>query len=174
MAKHGRTYRYPEGEQRPVSLTVRVPAALYDRLTQYASLHRYSLTEVVLEGIESRLETPADPREHGASDESHTDVLQQLEARLEAIVDVKIAAALAPQPRATAAPPPPATAELPQVASSSDPAPPFNTHTQYLGKLCPQGHNYAGTGQSLRNKKSASCVACNTAVIQARRHATHR
>ena len=107
MAKHGRAYRYPEGDQRPVSLTVRVPAALYDRLTQYASMHRYSLTEVVLEGLEWRLDTPADPREHVASDESHTDVLQQLEARLETIVDAKIAAALAQQPRETAAPPPP-------------------------------------------------------------------
>ena len=39
--------------------------------------------------------------------------------------------------------------------------PPFDTSKRYLGPLCPQGHDWAGTGQSLRNKKSHNCLACN-------------
>lgn len=31
----------------------------------------------------------------------------------------------------------------------------------YLGKLCPRGHSYEGSGGSLRRKKNNHCVRCN-------------
>jgi hypothetical protein len=209
MAPRGRPYRYQEGEKRPVSISLRVPADIYDRLTQYASMHRQSITELVLEGIEWRLETPADPRVQLASDKSNADVLQQLEALIDAKLDAKIEAVLAKRHLEVAVPTPhrqPSTDDIqyynrntviqalsregalaPQDGlqpcetpvgheAVSDPVPTpasdiplFNTTTSYLGKLCPNGHDYAGTGQSLRNRKGNYCVACNKEKIQAKR-----
>jgi len=36
----------------------------------------------------------------------------------------------------------------------------FNPEKHVLGKLCKYGHDYQGTGLSLRNKKSKGCVEC--------------
>ena len=46
--------------------------------------------------------------------------------------------------------------------------PPFDTSKRYLGILCPRGHDYAGTGQSLRNRKGSYCIACNKEQVQAK------
>jgi hypothetical protein len=41
--------------------------------------------------------------------------------------------------------------------------PAFDRTRYRLGKLCPKGHDYYGTGQSLRvNNKVGYCIACNT------------
>ena len=64
-----------------------------------------------------------------------------------------------------------------EVAPGSDPQetpevtaiPPFNPHTRYLGTLCLCGHDYAGTGQSLRNIKGRYCIACNREGQKAKR-----
>ena len=39
MAKLGRPFAYQEGDQRPVTISLRVPADVYDRLKQYSSMH---------------------------------------------------------------------------------------------------------------------------------------
>lgn len=39
------------------------------------------------------------------------------------------------------------------------------TAKQFLGWLCPHGHDHKGTGKSVRNKKSMKCVPCHTASI---------
>jgi 5-methylcytosine-specific restriction endonuclease McrA len=36
----------------------------------------------------------------------------------------------------------------------------FDTDKFYLGKLCKYGHDYEGTGQSLRHKKRTACIVC--------------
>jgi hypothetical protein len=47
---------------------------------------------------------------------------------------------------------------------------PFDTIKYRLGKLCPRGHDYHGTGQSLRvNNKAGYCLACNAAANQRKR-----
>ena len=47
---------------------------------------------------------------------------------------------------------------------------PFDPVKYRLGKLCPRGHDYQGTGQSLRvNNKAGYCLACNAAVNQRKR-----
>ncbi|HEY5868433.1 MAG TPA: hypothetical protein VI542_23215 [Candidatus Tectomicrobia bacterium] len=47
---------------------------------------------------------------------------------------------------------------------------PFDTTRYRLGKLCPRGHDYEGTGQSLRvNNKAGYCIACNVATKQRKR-----
>jgi len=49
--------------------------------------------------------------------------------------------------------------------------PPFDTNTSYLGKLCPKGHDYYGTGQSLRRHHNQSCRECDRLSKQAQRQA---
>lgn len=53
-----------------------------------------------------------------------------------------------------------ATSQTPSPPASD--VPPFNASTRYLGALCPQGHEWGTTGQSLRNLKGNYCISCNT------------
>ena len=49
--------------------------------------------------------------------------------------------------------------------------PAFDTGKYVLGKLCPQGHDYHGTGQSLRHRRRHVCLACDAEQARARRQA---
>jgi hypothetical protein len=54
------------------------------------------------------------------------------------------------------------------------PPPAFDPTRHRLGRLCPRGHDWQGTGQSLRaNNKAGYCLACQAEDARARR-ATHR
>ena len=48
---------------------------------------------------------------------------------------------------------------------------PFDTTRYYLGKLCPKGHDFQGTGQSLLRKHNQHCRACENEGKRARRQA---
>src|SRR5687768_11450329 len=49
-------------------------------------------------------------------------------------------------------------------------SPPGLDVTRYrLGKLCPQGHDYQGTGQSLRRQRQGDCVECGRVAKRAKR-----
>lgn len=62
------------------------------------------------------------------------------------------------------------TAEAPHAAPQDPPA--FDQARHRLGRLCPRGHDWQGTGQSLRVKNKAGyCLACNAADVRARRQA---
>jgi hypothetical protein len=77
----GRPPTYHADDERPVTVSLRVPKALYAQAQQYASQRRMSMTELLLDGLTMRLETPTDPREVFLSDESNT-VIQQLREEL--------------------------------------------------------------------------------------------
>ena len=62
MAKHDKRVKYHSEADKPVMLSLRVPRELNDRLERYASLHRQKVSELVRDGIEMRLDEPADPR----------------------------------------------------------------------------------------------------------------
>jgi hypothetical protein len=49
--------------------------------------------------------------------------------------------------------------------------PAFDAGKYVLGKLCPRGHDYHGTGQSLRHLRRHGCGACEAEQAQARRKA---
>jgi hypothetical protein len=66
----GRKPVYQSKDAWAVVLSLRVPRDLEKQLKEYARIHRQSVTEVVLEGIRMRLETPADPREIILSDDN--------------------------------------------------------------------------------------------------------
>jgi len=46
------------------------------------------------------------------------------------------------------------------VPDQSETVPGYDTTRYYLGKLCPQQHDYAGSGQSLRRWHNQSCGEC--------------
>jgi hypothetical protein len=69
MAK-GRKPVYQSKDEWAVVISLRVPRDLEKQLKGYARIHRQSVTEVVLEGIRMRLETPADPRDMILSDDN--------------------------------------------------------------------------------------------------------
>jgi len=57
---------------------------------------------------------------------------------------------------------------LTAMTTSDDPVPPLRAHT-YLGKLCRQGHDHQGTGQSLRYLSGGGCIECHRSQDEARR-----
>lgn len=65
----------------------------------------------------------------------------------------------------------PDTEDIPDTVTDTDHAlESFDTTKYRLGKLCPRGHDYHGTGQSLRvNNKAGYCLACNAATNQRKR-----
>jgi hypothetical protein len=50
--------------------------------------------------------------------------------------------------------------------------PAYNPDTHYLGRLCKRGHDWQGTGYSLRHQRGARCLACDAAQARARRRRT--
>jgi hypothetical protein len=48
-------------------------------------------------------------------------------------------------------------------------APPYDPTRYFLGVLCPRGHDYAGTGQSLRKRQNHSCQRCDVEQKRVRR-----
>ena len=97
--------KYASEEEKPVSVTLRLPRALYDQAQQHAKRRQTTLTELVREGLQMRLETPTDPRDILAMQDST--VMQELRQ----MIAEEVQAALAAQrvhPPAPPAPMPPA------------------------------------------------------------------
>ena len=55
--------KYASEEDKPVSVTFRIPRNLYDQAQQHAQRRQTTLTELVCEGLQMRLDTPTDPRD---------------------------------------------------------------------------------------------------------------
>ena len=91
--KLGRPFVYQSDDEKPVSFSVRIPRELYGPAKSYADRHRMTLTELLLDGLRLRLETPADPRDLLASDKSNT-VMQELQEQLQEMVDTAVQLAL--------------------------------------------------------------------------------
>jgi len=55
--------KYASAEEKPVSVTLRIPRTLYDQAQQHAKRRQTTLTALMVEGLQLRLETPIDPRD---------------------------------------------------------------------------------------------------------------
>lgn len=86
----GRPPTYQSADERPVSVSLRIPRALYDQAQQKVQMRRMTLTEALLEGLHLWLETSTDPREVFLSDDSNT-VMQQLQTMVTATVQAEFA-----------------------------------------------------------------------------------
>jgi len=183
----GRPPRYDRDEERPVTISVKAPRALYDELKRYAYTHRQSVTELVLDGIRMRLDTPADPRDMILYDDNT--VRQEVQQMVDAAVRLALAAQGPQATRETPRPPnvelssddktviPKQSQESPVVAagdlSVSPPVqtPAYDASMHVLGKLCKRGHDWHGTGRSLLRLANLGCLECDAEKARERRKA---
>jgi hypothetical protein len=82
--------KYATEDEKPVSVTLRIPRGLYDQAQHLAKMRQTTLTELVLEGLRLRLETPTDPRDILASQDIA--VMQELKQMIAAEVQAALAA----------------------------------------------------------------------------------
>lgn len=83
--------KYTSDEAKPVGLSLRLPRALYDQARRHATMRQTTLTQVVIEGLQLRLDTPTDPRDILAS---HDNTVMQ---KLRQMIADEVQAALAAQ-----------------------------------------------------------------------------
>ena len=79
MVKRGRPFTYQSEDEKPVTVSLRIPRDLHNRMSRYAAGHRQSVTELLLDGLTWRLEQE-DWRQQSTTDIEHYDntVLQEM------------------------------------------------------------------------------------------------
>jgi hypothetical protein len=82
--------KYASEEDKPVSVTLRIPRTLYDQAQQHAKRRQTTLTELMVEGLQMRLETPSDPRDVLATQD--ITVMQELRQMIAEEVQAALAA----------------------------------------------------------------------------------
>lgn len=90
MAKLGRPSVYQSDAEKPVTVSLRIPRDVYEQAQRYVGMRLpMTLTELLLDGLRLRLETPADPRDILLSD--HPTVRQELQEMVDAAVQKALA-----------------------------------------------------------------------------------
>jgi hypothetical protein len=117
----GRPKTYQSDEERPATVSLRIPRDVYEQAQKYVRIHNpMTLTDLLLDGLRLRLETPADPRDIILSDDNT--VIRELQEMIQAAVQCelgKLSAFMQPQGNLQGAIPPEAAAE-PAPALSPD------------------------------------------------------
>lgn len=204
MTKLDKRLKYQHEDEKPVTISIRLPKELHTRLEQYAAQQRQSISELLRDGLEWRL-SAGDPRGVGDAsaqdDEAYSmrktadalaDMRQALarqEAQIQTIVQALerqttpagngLSASYTTMPATEVAvsyqeaayTQRPALADE-QIPESPMPAavPPYDPSKYRLGKLCPKGHDYHGTGRSLRNNGN-QCLECKAQAKREKRKA---
>jgi len=88
MPKRGRPFEYDTDEERPVTVSLRIPRDLYNRMEAHRRIHQQSVTELLLDGLRLRLDTPADPRDIILSDDNT--VIQELQEMIRTAVEKEV------------------------------------------------------------------------------------
>src|SRR2546430_11696568 len=89
MAKRGRPFAYQSDEEKPVTVSLRIPREVYAQVERYVKMHPgMTLTEFMLDGIRLRLDTPADPRDLILSDDNT--VIQEVQEMIRTAVQAEI------------------------------------------------------------------------------------
>lgn len=89
MPKLGRPFVYQSDEEKPVTVSLRIPRDLYEQAQRYVSMRvPMTMTELLLDGLRLRLETPADPRDLILSDDNT--VMQQLQEMVNTAVQAAL------------------------------------------------------------------------------------
>jgi len=170
----------PIGPRITVRLTPPLAALVKGRVRQGESL-----SDIVREALDAYLGACPTPRltpAHASSDSAgkaeapRSDTLSDIVARMAAMAsDVSdIQARLArlespPETRPAQGYPRQTPRQAPRQTTCPT-QPTFDPTRHRLGKLCPRGHDWQGTGQSLRvNNKAGYCLACNAEDARARR-----
>jgi hypothetical protein len=89
MAKKGRPFVYQSEDEKPVTVSLRLPRDLYAQVERYMKIHPgMTLTEFFLDGARLRLDTPADPRDIILSDDNT--VIQEIQEMIRTAVQAEI------------------------------------------------------------------------------------
>src|SRR5712691_1836902 len=89
MAKLGRPAVYQSVAEKPVTVSLRLPRDVYEQAQRYVKMrHPMTLTDLLLDGLRLRLDTPADPRDIILSDDNT--VIQELQEMIQTAVQAEI------------------------------------------------------------------------------------
>jgi hypothetical protein len=89
MAKKGRPFVYRSEDEKPVTVSLRLPRNLYDQIARRVKMHPgMTLTEFFIDGARLSLDTPADPRDILLSDDNT--VIQEVQEMIRAAVQAEI------------------------------------------------------------------------------------
>jgi hypothetical protein len=87
--KPGRPPVYQSKDEKPATVSLRIPRDVYEQAQKYVKMRRpMTLTDLLLDGLRLRLETPADPRDIILSDDNT--VIQELQEMIQAAVQREI------------------------------------------------------------------------------------
>ena len=162
------------------TLMARVPPELADRVKRYAAAHRQPIAVVMRDALlllmdeyPSSADLSAAPHRIAAHEflsdryDSSLDTLlgetdsAEFEALLSDTKEEVVDAILEGGNR-----------RPDSVSDTHGPA--FDTTKYVLGQLCPRGHDYHGTGHSLRHLRRHVCLACDAEQARARRKAQRK
>ena len=187
----GRPFTYTTDEERPTSVSVRIPHDLHAQAKRDVRLrHPMTLTELLLDGLRLRLATPVDPRDMILSDDNT--VIQELQDMIRAAVQAEVGKLsdvmgphLSTSGLLTGALTPeisyenntviqesydtPTSTEQPVEASVD--VPDFDHDRFVLGKLCKGAHTWGTTGKTLLTLSGRKCPQCQTEQQRQRREA---
>jgi hypothetical protein len=141
-------------------VTIRLPADLYAQLEASGS-HGLPLAAIVCHALVDYLSRQPEPSQHpvalattlaamAASIEDLRSQVQALSARLDTLAAIR-------QPMAAT---PPRSRQPTAASPAATQTPPYDPTKYTLGRLCPRGHDYQGTGQSLRRRHNGECAQC--------------
>jgi hypothetical protein len=139
-APMARPPKYASDEDKPVSVTFRIPRDLYDQAQHHAKRRQTTLTELVCEGLQMRLETPTDPRDILAMQD--ITVMQELRQMIAEEVQAALATQRSHAPVAAPAPKRTPTGKSKTVHSS-------NATQRFQNKLTPE------QAEEMRGKRAA-------------------
>ena len=146
------------------TLMARVPEDLAHAAQAYAQAHNLTLSDLIRQGLVIQLSdtSPQTVRQESLPVRHIVRhyVLQEVIERLDAL-ESQVRHILE---RSRSAP---ARRETPQGMS-------FDPERWVLGRLCPRGHEYEHTGQTLRRLRGFRCPQCENELAQERREARHR
>src|SRR5262249_16246823 len=165
MAKLDKRLKYQHDDEKPVTISLRLPKELHVRLEQYAAEHRQSISELVRDGLEWRLgegdprglgapstqedeayymsntaSTLADIRQAFARQEAHLQALVQACADLPMTVSPRVYYGNTTQEQGEQSVPEALAHNGNTVIQAS--APVYDPARHTLGVLCKQGHDY--------------------------------
>jgi hypothetical protein len=161
------------------TLMARVPQELADRVKRYAAAHRQPIAVVMRDALLLLMDEYPSSADRSAPHRiaAHEFLSDRYDSSLDTLLGETDRAAFEALLSDTNAEVVDAILEggnrRPDMVSDTH-VPAFDTTKYVLGKLCPRGHDYHGTGQSLRHLRRHVCLACDAEQARARRKAQRK
>ena len=161
------------------TLMARVPQELADRVKRYAAAHRQPIAVVLRDALLLLMDEYPSSADRSAPHRiaAHEFLSDRYDSSLDTLLGETDSAAFEALLSDTNAEVVDALLEggnrRPDMVSDTR-VPAFDTTKYGLGKLCPRGHDYHGTGQSLRHRRRHVCLAFSAEQARARRKAQRK